>query len=427
MEEKVSSSEEFKPCVSYNAYEVSLDGRVRVRSTKKLAKVVTLNKVNYVVIKIGMYSEKGKAKGNIKKTKTIKVSEMIARTYLKKKKDDLLRCINGNWNDYSLANYEWYNPRELPENKIGKWRKTDISSAYEVSSDGRVRKYKDCKPLKIYSNNGRAFVTLRVYGESKNVSVARLVAFAFLGKPKEKPISRRKANMTEIVPSLPDGTEVSNGSTKGKSGKHHIIIGHKDGDPWNNNVNNLVYGMRDHTNSNNLIKRSKPVDEYSLDGEFLGTWSSMTAAARKYRLSTISIKSTCIGKYMSAANRVWRFKGEPFDKHKVPEKVILFPGEVFKPIPKSYAEVSNYGRIINTYNGRKFYKVKEDGTVKLKIDGKITNKKVYILEANAWLDNPNGCTSVGFIDGDRTNWKAENLKWIGKGKNNKKNKKEGTK
>ena len=119
MEEIVSTSEEFKPCVSYNAYEVSLDGRVRVRASKKLVKIVTLNMVNYVVIKIGMYSGKGEFKNKAIKRKTIKVSEMIARTYLKKKKDDLLRCINGDWNDYSLTNYEWYNPRELTENKIG--------------------------------------------------------------------------------------------------------------------------------------------------------------------------------------------------------------------------------------------------------------------------------------------------------------------
>ena len=62
MEEIVSTSEEFKPCVSYNAYEVSLDGRVRVRASKKLVKIVTLNMVNYVVIKIGMYSGKGEFK-----------------------------------------------------------------------------------------------------------------------------------------------------------------------------------------------------------------------------------------------------------------------------------------------------------------------------------------------------------------------------
>lgn len=91
---------------------------------------------------------------------------------------------------------------------------------------------------------------------------------------------------------------------------------------------------------------------------------------------------------------------------------------------KNVIFVAQYGRILNTYNGRRLHKVREDGTVKLKIDGKTTNRKVYILEANAWLDNPNGCTSVGFIDGDRTNWKADNLKWIGKGKNNKKSRRE---
>ncbi len=363
---------EFKPCRSYNGYEVSRDGRVRVRRTGKELKISEFpNGVKHVNIVVGMYTKH-------KHYKKVKVGEMVARTYLRAKKaHEILHCKNSDWNDYDMSNYEWYDPQKLPENNTKSWKPiADTCYHYDVSVDGDVRSHKYCKPIKPYSHKGKPYVTLSINGKPRIMSVAKLVAAAFISNPK----------------------------------KHHIV-GHKDGDVWNNSVDNLVWGMRDDPTVNHCLCNSKSVDEYSHEGEFIRTWKSMTAVARCYKVSPTSIKNACTGKYMTAAHKIWRFTGESLDAHRLPDIPELLPGEYFIPIPKSVAEVSNRGRVRSTLNSKPLYHVNKNGSVNITIDGKATTKRVYVLEATTMLPNPKGLKRVGFIDGDPTNWDLENLRW----------------
>ncbi|MBQ2884700.1 MAG: GIY-YIG nuclease family protein [Alphaproteobacteria bacterium] len=86
----------------------------------------------------------------------------------------------------------------------------------------------------------------------------------------------------------------------------------------------------------------KGVDEYSLNGELLETYETATLAADRHNGSTSAICGCCKGKYQTAYNRVWRYKGEPFDKF--PVDFIHFGKEV---------QVDQYtldGEFIKTWN-----------------------------------------------------------------------------
>lgn len=65
-----------------------------------------------------------------------------------------------------------------------------------------------------------------------------------------------------------------------------------------------------------------PVDQYSKNGVFLNSYTSMTEAALILGLESTSshIAECCNGKLYTAYGYVWRYKGEPFDKYSVKEK-----------------------------------------------------------------------------------------------------------
>lgn len=363
----MDNSAEFVLCKSFNRYEVSLDGQVKDRKTGEILKTYCFpNGVNYVVLKVGKHSCK------------VKVGELIARTFLNKDKYDILKCVSENWNDYSPDNFLWYNPRTLPENNTKSWRRIEgTHSKYEVSEDGEVRSYKMCKLLKPHEVKGRLYVSLYIDKTLKNLSVAKLVAEAFVPNP-----------------------------------KNCKIVGHIDGNPMNNKAENLIWGFRDNPTVNNHLNNKRAVDEYTLDGEYIRTWGSITMAARNYKISPTAIRKVCRGKYITAAQRVWRFKGEAFTSRKTPELIELKPGEYFRPIPGSSAEVSNYGRVRSIRNSGKLYKINDDGSVNITINGAKTTKRTYLLEAEVMLPNPLGLKRVGFIDGDPSNQMLQNLKWI---------------
>lgn len=60
------------------------------------------------------------------------------------------------------------------------------------------------------------------------------------------------------------------------------------------------------------------VDQYSMNGEFLNTYNSLTEAAYsigKTVKNVSNISSVCSGKTFNAYGFVWRYKGEPFNKY----------------------------------------------------------------------------------------------------------------
>lgn len=189
---------------------------------------------------------------------------------------------------------------------------------YQVSNLGRVKSLeryaphnmktgkqhlqeKILTPVKLKCNKGTGYyyqVTLRSGTSGKRMSVHRLVAMTF--------------------PDLVDWTE----DAKGKP-FDELQVNHKDEfDKTNNCVSNLEwctckynnnYGTHNERQKDKMINcksLSKPVLQYTKDGQFVAEYPSVREASRQTGVSTTSICFCCKGskKYSHAGGYVWFYK-----------------------------------------------------------------------------------------------------------------------
>lgn len=95
--------------------------------------------------------------------------------------------------------------------------------------------------------------------------------------------------------------------------------------------------------------------------------------------------------------------------------------EIWKPVAGTAGvyEVSNMGRVRRTENGRilRPRKTTSSGSlgVLMSVYGEKIPKSLNVLIAETFVPNPQGKRYVKFLDGDRTNYKAENLAWCDRG------------
>lgn len=163
---------------------------------------------------------------------------------------------------------------------------------YEVSSYGRVKSverdliYKNGKKhhrkekiLKVLTGN-RGYITVCLYNKTKRelVLVHRLVAEAFVPNPDNKP-----------------------------------QVNHKDENKTNNCVENLEwmtakeninYGTR---NERMAKAKSKPVAQYTKDGELVKVWSSTHEAARQLGIRQGNISNVALGRSKTCGGFVWKY------------------------------------------------------------------------------------------------------------------------
>ena len=167
------------------------------------------------------------------------------------------------------------------ENEV--WK--DVSGyegMYEVSNLGRVKSLKQGKEriLKPKTEKcGHLHVGLYKNGEQKKYYVHRLVAQVFLSNPQNLP-----------------------------------MINHKDDNPSNNQVENLEfctakynsnYGTRTQRQAEKL---SKPVIQFTKDGEFVREWKSATDVQRNLGYNNGHISECCNRKRKSAYSFIWKYK-----------------------------------------------------------------------------------------------------------------------
>lgn len=140
------------------------------------------------------------------------------------------------------------------------------------------------KILKLYiSKKGYLQVNLTKNRQSKTSSVHRLVATAFIQNPKNKP-----------------------------------EVNHIDGNKQNNKIDNLEWvtssentihaiktGLVKNTHGRNHYKT--PVNQYSLDGEFIRRWDSIKQIKKEWNLKSIHVSSCCRGKIKTSLGYKWRY------------------------------------------------------------------------------------------------------------------------
>lgn len=157
---------------------------------------------------------------------------------------------------------------------------------YQISSLGRVKNIKNGRIKKqIINKYGYLQVSLWKNNKNKMKRVHRLVAEAFLNNPK---------------PHIYD------------------CINHKDENKLNNCVENLEWCDRKYNNNYgmhnlNIAKsHSKPVLQYTLNGEFVKEWESATAASKALGFPQSAINWCCTKKkkYNSCKGFLWKYKND---------------------------------------------------------------------------------------------------------------------
>ena len=164
---------------------------------------------------------------------------------------------------------------------------------YEISNLGRVKSFyskkeKILKPIK----DKDGYLQVKIYKNKKQYTakIHRLVAKMFL---------LNSENFPEV--------------------------NHKDENKENNCVNNLEWC--DHAYNNNYgskieknLAKSKKVNQYDLNGNFIKTWKSMRFASNELKISN-HIKECCEGKFKSCGGYKWKF----YSKEEMSQVITLNP------------------------------------------------------------------------------------------------------
>lgn len=167
---------------------------------------------------------------------------------------------------------------QQPSNKA-EWKQVLEHPNYEVNSKGEIRHKIRKHILKPRSNKGGyMYVNFKINGKNTNFAVHRIVANAFLPNP--------------------------NGYTE---------VNHKDYDKTNNCIENLEWVSSSINKKHAFLKqenrdsRAKGVNQFSKDGKFIKTFSSITEAAKEMNCCVSAISNCCLGRTKTSQGFRWSF------------------------------------------------------------------------------------------------------------------------
>lgn len=237
------------------------------------------------------------------------------------------------------------------------WRSVEDPEGFEFSSCGRIRDA-DENILNITFRDGEM---VRIKGEGKRV--ARLIAAVFIPNPENFP-----------------------------------LVKHKDDDNKNNHADNLYWTNRGKSTEGIAQQEIPvPVDQFSLDGKFLKSWSSQREIVKNVKGTTVDrIRMCYMGKAKTHAGFIWKRGDDSIEEEEWAEVTIK----------EKTIKVSNFGRVVRP-NGAKYYGRRQpNGYMRYGIH------LVHRLVAKAFCEGESEERNVvNHKDGDIYNNKAGNLAW----------------
>lgn len=160
---------------------------------------------------------------------------------------------------------------------------------YMVSNDGRVKSItrykKELKPS--IGSSGYYYVQLWHDGKCKCRNIHRLVAQAFCENPENKPFVNHL-----------DENKLNNSATNLEWVTHKENCNY--GTAIQRRMQHMDYSKRIIDNSNQIESVSKPIKQYTKQGEFIRTWKSASECHRETGIAISSIRRVVSGERNTA-------------------------------------------------------------------------------------------------------------------------------
>ncbi len=300
-------------------YEVSFLGHLRFADKEDKSMVNCRQNGNYLTALL--YH-----KGN-KKSTYVKIHMLVANAFVPNPEGyTFVRHKNGKLLDNRADNLEWVEtePAKKRKRKSKRTSKTISTlpslgvSEVEVSDGGLWKDVMGYEGLYKVSKNGNVisfwrkkprYLTAKTYSSKRS---GYLLEYQLRGKD-----GKNRYMMAHML--------VAEHFIPNPLGYKHIM--HIDGNPTNNNVDNLRWTERSvkhrvkksesykKLEGKHILMTTQEVEQYYTDGTYINTFKSISEAAKKTKCSCGAIKQVIDGHLPSIGGYVWKYSGNIYQTH----------------------------------------------------------------------------------------------------------------